>query len=163
MLVMKYIYYLKYMARHKWFVFLECYKLNIIWLGVTHDLSKFRPSEFIPYANFFNGNIKLGRDKTGYYKPTNTGNLAFDYAWLEHQHANKHHWQHWCLVQDDDPSVVMLMPYKYMLEMVADWRGAGKAQGTPDTKAWYLEHKNHIKLHEVTRHEVEQLLGVIYE
>ena len=47
--------YLKAVLKHKWFVFIECRKLGIPWLGVIHDLSKFLPSEFIPYARYFYG------------------------------------------------------------------------------------------------------------
>lgn len=37
------------------------------------------------------------------------------------------------------------MPLRYREEMLADWIGAGMAQGTPDTKAWYLARgKNHL-------------------
>lgn len=94
---MKYFRYLNYVIRHKWFVFLECCKLGIPYLGIIHDWSKVLPSEFIPYARYFYGekgdNIKKSRDKTGYYKPYDTGNSLFDFAWLLHQKRNKHHWQ----------------------------------------------------------------------
>ena len=72
--------YAKYVIRHKWFVFLEACKLGIVWLGLTHDLSKFRLDEWIPYANYFYGKRHNVRDKTGYYKPTDTGDKAFDFA-----------------------------------------------------------------------------------
>ena len=48
--------YFKYVIRHKLFVFIECYKLGKIWRGITHDLSKFLPDEFIPYSRYFYGN-----------------------------------------------------------------------------------------------------------
>jgi len=40
---MRYLKYLKYLLRHKWFVMLECFKEGLFWLGLTHDLSKFSP------------------------------------------------------------------------------------------------------------------------
>jgi len=67
----KYFEYLIYVLRHKWYVFIECCRVGIIWSGLTHDLSKFLPDEFIPYANYFYGNNKKKRDKTGYYKINN--------------------------------------------------------------------------------------------
>ena len=86
--------YLVYVIRHKWFVFVACCRLGVWWLGVVHDWSKLRPGEFIPYARHFYGpKRKEWRDSTGYYKPTQTGDLAFDFAWLLHQKRNKHHWQ----------------------------------------------------------------------
>ena len=159
----KYIYYIKYLIKHKWYVFLECWHLGIPWLGIVHDFSKLRWSELVPYARHFGGNIQRGRDKTGYYKAGAGGDRDFDVAWLYHLHRNKHHHQYWCLTQDDDPNMVLKMPYKYMLEMVADWRGAGKAQGTPDTKVWYLAHRERMRLHPVTRVEVEYLLDIVDE
>lgn len=159
---MIYLRYLKYLLRHKWFVLLECLKFCEPWVGLLHDMSKFKPSEFIPYARYFYGqgnNIKRGRDKTGYWKPGDTGDVAFDRAWLYHQHRNPHHWQYWVLTQDDGPPLVLEMPDRYMYEMIADWRGAGKAQGTPDTRAWYDAHKHKIQLHPRTREQIEALLG----
>ena len=113
---MKYLKYCWYVIRHKWFVFIESYKLGIPWLGIIHDWSKFLPSEFLPYANFFYGSdAKQVRDETGYYKPTDTGNSEFDFAWLLHQKRNKHHWQWWILPEDDGCIKVLEIPNRYNL------------------------------------------------
>lgn len=56
--------------------------------------------------------------------------------------------------------VCIAMPDRYRREMLADWRGAGKAYGNPDTKAWYLEHKDNIILHPETRRWIEDQLNV---
>jgi hypothetical protein len=161
----KYVKYLRYVFIHKWYVFLECRKLGIPWLGIWHDWSKFLPDEFIPYARHFygdGGNISKGRDKTGYYKAGDTGDEPFDRAWLFHQHRNRHHWQHWVLVQDEDEDKVMPMPDKYRREMLADWRGAGKAQGFGDnTLEWYEEHKDKMRLEEETRKWIKRMLFII--
>ncbi len=47
----------------------ECFKIGLIGNGLRHDLSKFYPEEFIPYANYFN-KARQRRRKGGYYKPT---------------------------------------------------------------------------------------------
>ncbi len=153
--------YFLYLARHKYFVFLECCKLKVPWLSLIHDWSKFRPSEFIPYARHFysNGtNIQKGRDKTGYYQAGNTENDKFNFAWLLHQKRNAHHWQYWLLPMDDGSIKIFEMPLKYRKEMLADWRGAGKAQGTPDTIAWYDKNKYKMQLGEKTREWIEENL-----
>lgn len=152
--------YLGYVVRHKWFVFVACCRLGIPWQGLVHDLSKFLPSEWLPYANFFYGPKPSPRDSTGYYKPTDTGDKEFDFAWLLHQKRNRHHWQWWCLPEDDGGVKILEMPETYVREMVADWRGAGRAQGKPDTCAWYEKNKGKMKLHVNTRMRVEKLLGV---
>ncbi len=157
---MKYLRYLNYVLRHKWFVFLEACRLGIPWLGIIHDLSKLLLSEWGPYAEFFYGKqAKVVRDSTGYYKPTDTGNAAFDFAWLLHQKRNKHHWQWWCLPSEDGMKVLP-MPDRYLREMIADWRGAGRAQKKPDTRAWYAKNGCKMQLHPDTRKAVEAFLGV---
>ncbi len=88
---------------------------------------------------------------------------AFDAAWNHHQKANKHHWQYWCLAMDDDPDLVLPMPDRYRREMLADWRGAGRAYtGSDNTREWYLERRDKMraKLHPETRAWIEGELGV---
>jgi len=161
---MKYLKYLWYVIRHKWYTFLECRKLGIPWLGIIHDWSKFLPSEWVAYANFFHGpQVKRKRDKTGYCKPTDTGNQAFDFAWLLHQKRNRHHWQWWILPEDEGGVKVLEMPDEYRREMLADWRGAGRAQGTPNTLNWYRANVNKMQLHSETRAWLENELGLSEE
>jgi hypothetical protein len=141
--------------------------LGIPWLGLIHDWSKFRPDEWFPYAFHFygpdshhgGGSHAPVRDETGYYKPTDTGDSVFDFAWLLHQKRNKHHWQWWVLPEDNGGLKTITMPIKYMKEMVADWRGAGRAQGKPDTLAWYAKNKDKIQLEWLCRSYVEFLIG----
>lgn len=166
--MLKYLKYLKYVIRHKWFVFLECRKEGILWLGIIHDWSKLLPNEFIPYANYFYGkgsDITRGRDATGYYKPTDTGDFRFDFAWLLHQKRNKHHWQWWVLPEDEGGLKVLEMPQRYMKEMLCDWRGAGRAQMKKkyqenSTQAWYLKHAKKMKLDFRTRAYINGRLNV---
>lgn len=144
--------YLISLLRHKWFVFLEACKLGVPCLGLIHDLSKFTPREFFAYARYFYGPQD---DFTKFFSKR-----AFSVAWNHHQKRNKHHWQYWLLTNDsDEPQTVALpMPYRYVLEMVADWRGAGRAYGNPDTIRWYESHRDNQIMHPDTRHRVEALL-----
>lgn len=159
----RHIQYGKYLLRHKWFVFVAGCKLGIPVLAALHDNSKFRPDEWGPYAAFFyepDGSKRTRRDSTGYYKPTSTGDDAFDFAWLLHQKRNRHHWQWWCLPEDDGGVNVLEMPDRYRREMLADWIGAGMAQGTPNTQRWYLTNMNKMKLGPETRAWIEAQLGL---
>jgi len=162
--------YLKSQLRHKWFVFVECWKLKIPWLGIIHDLSKFSLSEWFGYARYFYGKYP-GRDELhGDWRYMYTGltkediERQFDLAWLSHQHRNKHHWQRWLLTLDsarsDGKLIPLPMPDKYRREMIADWRGAGRAYGNPNTAAWYSEHREEIQLHPETRAWIEERLGL---
>jgi len=53
----------------------------------------------------------------------------------------------------------MEMSTKARKEMVADWRGAGKAQGTPNTLAWYKKNYDKMKFANSTRDWVEKEIG----
>ena len=49
----RYIAYLKYVLRHKRYVAQERFREGMYWRAFVHDMSKFLPSEFIPYAKHF--------------------------------------------------------------------------------------------------------------
>jgi hypothetical protein len=144
--------YLKYLVKHKWYVLLASYKIkSSIWLALIHDWSKFKPSEWFPYVNRFFKSDKVS--KAIEYK-------EFSVAWNAHQKKNKHHWQYWVLIQDNGAEILLEMPKKYMLEMVTDWMGAGKAiTGNWDNiHSWYEKNKREIRFHYSTRLMVEELL-----
>lgn len=157
--------YLVYLLRHKWYAFVECRKLGVPVLGLLHDLSKFRPDEWLPYANWFYGPRYSDQEvhqamRVGVWLPytSELGN-QFDYAWLHHQRRNKHHYQYWLLKEDSGALKPLKMPKRYVLEMIADWRAASRAiTGTDNTPAWYDEHADLIVLHPRTRYLVECLL-----
>ena len=156
---MKYLIYLWYVLRHKWFVGIACLKEGQYLHAITHDLSKFRLSEFSPYVNYFYGDIKKGRDKTGYYKPTDTGDRAFDFAWLLHQKRNRHHWQWWILPEDEGGIKVLPMPHHYLIQMLCDWQGAGKEQkATTTVNQWYYKNKSKMQFNEITQMVLEKML-----
>ena len=150
----KHLKYLWYVIRHKWFVFVECCKLGIPFRGIIHDLSKFLPSEWTPYVNYFYGDStgeglaaigEFGLAELapyGFYTKD-----KFNFAWNHHQKRNPHHWQYWILQNDEDGVVHLPMPEKYIREMVADWRGAGRAiHGKDETVKWYRKNREIIIL-----------------
>lgn len=152
---MKYLKYIVYVIRHQFWVFYACYKKGIPLIGLVHDRSKWRLDEFVPYANhFYNRKV---RDKTGYYKATDTGDKAFDFAWLLHQKRNKHHWQWWCLPDESGEMIVLHMSEIYMLEALCDWWGASKAQGFEGKiKTWYEMHGHKMIFHPDSRKWIEE-------
>ena len=166
--MIKHFQYLKYVLTHKYYVFRECWQYGLIWQGLIHDWSKFLPSEWFPYVEYFYGN-----------KDQNT----FDIAWNHHQKRHPHHWQYW-LLREDNPEAdftpywqglqtekeavihhffkVLPMPDKYRKEMLCDWRGAGQAQGKArnETKQWYQANKDNIFLHPDTQAWIQNELGI---
>lgn len=170
--------YLSYIVRHKWFVFLACLargrmhpdlRLQLIWRGIIHDWTKLLPSEWFPYvASFYGRRPELERQRELYFlsdvgvKELDGIRLRFDIAWLNHQHRNSHHWQHWVLSEDSGKTKLIKMPKIDLLEMLADWDGAGRAihGGKGNTANWYQSHYWDIKLHPETRNYVDDELGL---
>lgn len=152
--------YLRYVLRHKWYVFKYALKLGVpISQAIFHDLSKFSFAEWGPYVRAFfepDGAPRNRRDRVGSYDPSRIS-PEFDYAWLHHQ-RNKHHWQAWCLIGYKGEIKALPMPDIYIQEMVADWCGAGAAQGKYDPRGWYEANKDKIVLHPDTRKKVEKVL-----
>lgn len=165
----KYYNYFRYLVRHKYYVFVAGLKVKAsIFRLVIHDWSKFLPSEWFPYMEYFYGKHFSEDDAQrysknfGYYPVFDTQdywNKRFKQAWLFHQHRNKHHWQYWCLRNDDGITEYLDIPDVFVREMIADWAGAGKAiTGKWEVKEWYSKNKEKIKLSENTRRRVEELL-----
>jgi len=193
--------YLRYLMRHKWFVFVACWRLGVpLHQAIIHDWSKFLPGEWFPYVRFFYGLPRVGdkveidsyegfggtavvlevRDTPGarYRVEMLNGSQprpfwahdfevsglcgakeAFDLAWRHHQRRQPHHWQYWLLTLDSGETFALKMPDRFVKEMVADWMGAGRALGFPDTAGWYARNKDRMLLECSTRDRVEQLLG----
>ena len=142
-----YLKYAAYVIRHCWYVRKMCWKNGLYWQGLVHDLSKWRPSEFIPYARYFYGNYPKDAERD------------FDVAWLLHQNRNPHHWQFWVLQEDSGGEKVLKMPEKYVKEMICDWWGASVATGNGgNSKDWYGQVKEHTKLHPETRAYFEKAI-----
>lgn len=175
--MIRHIQYAKYLLRHKWFVFLACCKLGIPLAGIVHDWSKFLPDEWIPYADYFNGPkfphlADLHGDERNRafdsFRYADRIEDAFRLAWVKHQHRNPHHWQHWISHEDEGVTRFLIIPERYLREMVADWMGAGRAQNRTDgsiegAAAWYMSYRSGILMHAASRIQLESLLGVHIE
>jgi hypothetical protein len=63
------------------------------------------------------------------------------------------------LVNDEEPARLLPMPDRYRREMLADWRGAGRAiNGYEDAAGWYAKNRDKMQLHPETRAWIEQQL-----
>jgi hypothetical protein len=163
----KYIKNLRYILKHKWYVAVECWEKGLYWQAITHDMSKFRPSEFFAYADYFYGEFVKEEDVPRYLSMSYRGikteesvEEEFNLAWLKHIHRNPHHWQYYLLKEDSGPLIVMDMPYKKVMEMICDWKGAGRAiHGHDETGEWYKANKYKMVLSPRTRLWVESELS----
>lgn len=103
---------------HRKWVRKYCFKAKLYWQGLTHDLSKYSPTEFLESVRHYQGNrspIDACKEKNGFSK-----------AWQHHRGRNKHHRESWTDHYDKGTSCVP-MPYKYAAEMLCDYLGAGRA------------------------------------
>lgn len=105
----KFFKHLGLVTKHRFGVFRLCCKCGLFWRGLTHDLSKFSPTEFWESVKYYNGHhspIEECRKENGY-----------SLAWIHHKNRNKHHIEYWF---DRENKVQMNMPYKYAVECVCD-------------------------------------------
>ena len=146
--------------KHKLYVFKYCKKADIVWRGLVHDLSKFHPVEFLESVKYADGKISpivKCKEKNG-----------VSYAWLHHKGANPHHYEYW---QDnfDVGGQPIKMPFKYALEQVCDYLGAGQAYLGKEFSYkreydWWLAKKARpLAMHPQTILFTDLLLSQIYQ
>ena len=142
---------LKTILIHKWFVFKECVSCGLIWRGMIHDFSKFGLTEFISSAKHFQGNrssIEAEKEAIGYSN-----------AWLHHKGHNKHHWEYWTDFDDKGNIIVNKIPYKYVVEMICDWIGAGITYNKEKwTECEVLSYYNKVRLGRHFNEKTEELI-----
>ena len=137
--------------KHRFLVFRLCVRCGVIWRGLTHDLSKYSPTEFIEGATYFSGDhspIPNCRKKVGY-----------SLAWVHHIHHNKHHAEYWI----DYPRYIM-MPYSYAVESICDRIAACKVYHKNDyTQKDALEYWNHTKERTPAHPNLIQFYQTVFE
>jgi hypothetical protein len=153
--------YLIYLAKHKYYVFVEGWKLGLpLWTLLVHDLSKLLPSEWFGYAQWKSEQIK---NESGGTLKNERGFLMS--AFLHTHKRSKHHWQYWTYVCDQSGCIYSLeMPLRYVREMVADWRATQLIRfGNINVRPYYEENKEVILLHEETRRWLEAIIDYDYD
>ena len=161
--------YLRYVFRHKWWVFVAGLRVGGIslWRLLIHDWSKFTPAEWTPYARYFYGdNSGEGMEAIGRFGLAELAPWGFyardrfNVAWLHHYHVSPHHWEHWLFRNDRGATFPLPMPEHFAREMVADWMGAGRAiTGRWEIAEWYAKNRERIELHPQTRVLVDSLVA----
>lgn len=150
---------LKTVTTHKTNVAKYCFMCGLYKQGILHDMSKFSPAEFIESVKYW----------TGTYSPIDACKKANGYslAWLHHKGRNRHHWEYW--VDDFDRGInSKKMPYKYMLEMVCDYLGAGRAYSGKDFTMesewkWWQNKRKIVLMHHDTFRAIDYLMNEMYE
>ena len=148
---------LRTVQKHRKAVRKLLFKCGLYWQGLTHDLSKYSPTEFWLGVKYFTGTASphvQERKETGYSE-----------AWLHHHNRNKHHAEYWVDIVDGK-SVHIGMPYNYLIEMVCDRVAASKTylkdKYTDEAPlAYYNAHTDENEFAEETREELEAMLEFI--
>lgn len=92
-----------------------CFRLGLYWQGLTHDLSKFSPEEFIPGVKYYQG-FRSPNDEE-------RRSIGYSTAWMHHKGRNKHHLEYWTDYRIGEKPGTMYgvkMPLRYVLEMFCD-------------------------------------------
>ena len=141
----------------------NCFRAGLYWQGLTHDLSKYAPVEFIPGVMYFQGNRSPNnaeREATGVSR-----------AWLHHKGRNRHHYEYWT---DYSPTgkrgrmVGAVMPRRYIAEMFCDRVAASKTYNKENYNdsyplAYLLQGIDSLLMHEKTKNDIVYLLNMLKE
>ena len=147
--------------KHRHMVMKHCFKAGIFMRGITHDISKFSPTEFIQGVKYFQGNRSPNeseREDIGYSK-----------AWMHHKGRNKHHFEYWT-----DYSTVtkrlepVPMPDEFIFEMFCDRVAASKIYNKEKYNnsmplEYFLKAKKNRIIEKKTAEKLEFLLRLLAE
>lgn len=112
-------------TQHRIQVCRECFRVGLYWQGLTHDLSKFAPVEFLNGCRYY---------QEGKQSPNNGERMAKGYseAWMHHKGRNRHHYEYWndynieAAKKGEFPVRPVRMPRRYVAEMLCDRIAASK-------------------------------------
>ena len=160
---MNWLGHLRTVNRHRRLVRRACFQAGLYWQGLTHDLSKYSPVEFLVGVRYFQGD----------HSPNEAERLEKGYstAWLHHKGRNRHHFEYWVDYNISADTVIagVPMPRKYIVEMVMDRISACRNySGDTYTDAaplkYYMKNRDRLWfMHEETKRELEGLLRMLSE
>jgi hypothetical protein len=149
-------------TRHRSLVARHCFKVGLYWQGITHDLSKYSPTEFLTGVRYYQGD-KSPNSAERHYK-------GYSEAWMHHKGRNKHHFEYWIDLRQNGAGELegKRMPNRYLAEMVCDRIAASKVYKgeayTPDASLAYYSMESTAPaflMHEDTKRELEHILTIV--
>ena len=144
---------------HRMRVLDGCFRVGLYWQGLTHDLSKYSPTEFWRGARYYQGTRSPNaqeREEKGYSE-----------AWMHHKGRNRHHYEYWTDISPQTKRYEpVAMPRKYLVEMVMDRRAACMTyQGKnyhPGAELEYLEKsQERLAMHPQTQRQLVYILTML--
>ena len=149
----------KTITKHRWLVLKGCFRVGLYWQGLTHDLSKYSPTEFRAGARYFQGTRSPNaaeREDKGYSE-----------AWMHHKGRNRHHYEYWTDMSLQTRNYESVpMPRRYLVEMVMDRIAAcrtyqGKAYTPGSALAYFEKSRERVLMNGKTRQELEYILVML--
>ncbi|MCR5650563.1 MAG: DUF5662 family protein [Lachnospiraceae bacterium] len=153
----------KTIGEHRAEVRRGCFAVGLYFQGLTHDLSKYSPVEFIEGCRYYQG----------YRSPNNAEreDKGYSESWMHHKGRNRHHYEYWIdytaeAAEKDNKKggmVPVKMPKKYLVEMFMDRLAASrvynKGKFTDDMPLKYFEKSmDRIMMHPDTKKDLHLLL-----
>jgi len=147
---------------HRALVRRYCFRLGLVWQGLTHDLSKYAPVEFWRGAKYYQGDRSPNdaeRRDTG-----------LSLAWLHHKGRNRHHFEYWVDYRRNEAGELLFdgnpMPMRYVAEMFCDRLAAsriylGERYTDEAPYRYFVASRDRIPMHEQTKREIEEMLRVL--
>ena len=149
----------KTITKHKFLVMRQCFKVGLYWQGLTHDLSKYSPTEFFVGAKYYQGDHSPNVEERN--------QMGYSLAWMHHKGRNRHHFEYWTdLIPGTRTYGPVEMPAKYLVEMCMDRIAACKTyQGRAYTQADPINYLRRARetplMHPQTRRKLEFLLTML--
>ena len=146
-------------TRHRWLVRQGCFRVGLYWQGLTHDLSKYSPTEFRAGARYYQGTRSPNaaeREAKGYSE-----------AWMHHKGRNRHHYEYWTDISQETRNYESVeMPRRYLVEMVMDRRAAcmvyqGKAYHDGAALAYFERSMERTRMHPNTQKQLGYILTML--
>lgn len=149
----------KTITKHRRLVRRGCFRVGLYWRGLTHDLSKFSPTEFWAGARYYQGVRSPNaaeREENGYSR-----------AWMHHKGRNRHHYEYWTdLNTKTGRYEAVEMPTEFLVEMVMDriaaskvYRGAAYTDADP-LRYFETAHESTL-MHPNTQRKLKFLLSML--
>ena len=150
---------LKTVTHHRFLVMQGCFRVGLYYQGLTHDLSKFSPTEF--------------REGIKYYQGTRSPNArereekGYSLAWMHHKGRNRHHYEYWTDLSPVTKCYAPVpMPRKYLVEMVMDRRAAcmtyeGKKYTPASPYNYFAKSRERLLMHPETERQLSYRLEML--
>ena len=149
----------KTITRHRMIVMAGCFRIGLFWQGLTHDLSKYSPTEFWNGARHYQG-IRSPNAREREVK-------GYSEAWMHHKGRNRHHYEYWTDMNRQTRCYESVpMPRKYLAEQIMDRRAAcivyqGKDYHPGSALEYFMKSRERELMHPQNRQELEYLLTML--